>query len=219
MATSLTAAWVASALAHLLPAPAGFEGAARRDTITAATVAAVEATPQWRWSKRELAASLAVIVRFESNADAWVHHGVIVGRAGEVCLTQIHPVVRPFVERLGFEWSDLTGSDLASTTACLRVAAALLSSHRAYCESRRYFKNWDQAMFARYHRGNGCWGSPHQKKRALALRSVLAVASDHADLSAPLAQVLAPPRSSPPRVSAFIGGFVGQRHEQPALFF
>ena len=118
-------------------------------------------------------AALVVMVKKESNGDQRVHSGELRGRAGEVGLTQIHPVAERFVERMGYTLDGLTGHGIVETTAAMTVAARLLSGYRAKCWREHYRTNWAEAMFTAYHYGGRCWLSPHAKARARLLRSVM----------------------------------------------
>lgn len=117
-----------------------------------------------------LGPTLATIAIKESRLAESVHDGSRRGRAGEICLTQIHPVNtqwKPWAP--AFE--SLAGTDVEATERCFLAAAQSLTFALSYCHKRRYYRNWAKAMFSAYHYGGKCWLSPHAGERtALMLR-------------------------------------------------
>lgn len=132
----------------------------RAETIAHAISAAERAFPEHPM----LAAALLTAIEQESNFSEAVQLGDVRGKAGEICMTQIHPVNgfwRGYVAR----FEDLAGLSIEATTACFLTAAKTLNYGRARCIRQHYRRNWAQAMWTHYHHGATCWLSPHAHKR------------------------------------------------------
>lgn len=134
----------------------------RAETIAQAIAAAEREFPEHPM----LAATLLTALEQESNFSEAVQLGIVRGRAGEICMTQIHPV-NGFWRGYVAKFEDLAGLSLEATTACFLTAAKTLSYSRAQCLRQNYRRNWAQAMWTRYHYGSRCWLSPHAHKRTI----------------------------------------------------
>lgn len=161
---SFTAAIFMAALLRFQPAD-DHEELRRLATIAVAAETVVN-DPDTKWGapKDELWAAILTAVHQESTAQRNVHDGTLRGKAGEVCLMQIHPRNRLW-PRVAETLEHLVGTDLESTVRCLRAGALTLESSRGYCAKRNYKTNWRQAMWTQYHYGSKCWLSPHAQKR------------------------------------------------------
>lgn len=111
-----------------------------------------------------LPAAILTTIEQEGGFLEAVQSGEIRGKAGEVCLSQIHPK-NGFWRGYVAEFDDLAGLDLEATTACFSVAAHTLDYGRRRCLAQRYRTNWAPAMWTYYHLGGQCWLSPHAHKR------------------------------------------------------
>ena len=111
-----------------------------------------------------LTAAILTAVEREGGFREDVQAGERRGKAGEICLTQIHPV-NGFWKNYVVEFDDLAGLSLEATTACFKTAAHTLYYGRNRCLKQRYRTNWAQAMWTYYHYGNQCWLSPHAHLR------------------------------------------------------
>jgi len=119
---------------------------------------------RWPGSEAELAGAIATGVIRESGLWHDTHDGSRIGRAGEICLMQIHPT-NPAWKLFTSSRKNLAGTDLESTRLCLLTGAESLTRSARHCLGKRYFKNWRQAMWTMYHYGSRCWLSPHAYPR------------------------------------------------------
>jgi hypothetical protein len=111
-----------------------------------------------------LRGAILTAIEHESGFMESVHSGELRGKAGEICLVQIHPT-NGFWKQVATEFDELGGLDIESTTKCLTAGVLTLRHSRGYCRARRFYKNWAPAMWTKYHYGNRCWLSPHAYKR------------------------------------------------------
>jgi hypothetical protein len=123
--------------------------------------------------QRYLGAILATVALNESGLWPDTHEGTRRGKAGEICLTQIHPR-NPKWRRWAPSFESLAGTDIASTELCFLAAGETLIGALGFCLHRHYYTNWAAAMFTNYHYGDRCWLSPHAYPRA---RYMTAIAS------------------------------------------
>ena len=159
----------AAAILALLADRAPQQYAAEPDrfaVIAVATERAVKAAlPRWHRPEKLLLAALLTAALRESGFRKDIHSGELRGKAGEICLVQIHPR-NPVWRTVGAPSFDaLGGVDLQSTTYCLTAGALSLARAASYCGARHYRKNWAQAMWTLYHYGSKCWLSPHAYPR------------------------------------------------------
>jgi len=162
----VSAATILAALAILRPAQ--YHDNPERLALVANVVEQVagEYAPRWRWGRPMLEAAIATAIDQESGLLETVHDGTLRGKAGEVCLMQVHPQNHTW-QRLGIASFDaLGGTDYQSTLNCVRTGTASLVFAAHHCYDQNYHRNWARAMWTQYHFGNRCWISPHAKKRA-----------------------------------------------------
>lgn len=169
MAAPLSGAFTAAMFLALFASERPNEFAKAPERLATAALAAEQAQAQqqgkWRHGAPQLSAAIATVVLEESGLAADVHSGAKRGKAGEVCLVQIHPKNPQwrFVGAPSFE--SLAGTDLQATTWCLATGVHALVFAEGYCAARRYKRNWQKAMFTLYHLGGKCWVSPVANKR------------------------------------------------------
>jgi len=143
--------------------PGQFAEEPRRFAViaVAAQHAVSKVAPKWRRGEKVLLAALLTAATRESGFRQDIHSGELRGKAGEVCLVQIHPT-NPAWKKVGAPTFDaLGGVGLEATTYCLEAGALSLIQAANYCTARKYRRNWAQAMWTAYHYGGQCWLSPH----------------------------------------------------------
>lgn len=109
--------------------------------------------------------ALATAAIKESGLWRSVHTGERRGRAGEICLVQIHPVNIRWKRTTAPSFEALAGTGLEATRWCFQTAAMHLAEGVRYCRKRRYIRNLVPAMWTFYHVSK-CWLSPHAFERA-----------------------------------------------------
>lgn len=155
-------------------APAQFKNDPQR--IATIAVAAARAEKKLIGSfphPKMLGPALATTILSESGLKSGIHAGTVRGKAGEICLGQIHPTNKIW-ERWAPSFESLGGAGIVWTEFCLLSVADTLASSLRYCAKRRYFTNWAPAMFTMYHYGGKCWLSPHGFPRARRMARIAA---------------------------------------------
>ena len=127
--------------------------------------------PHWRRAPELLGGSIATAAIKESGLMEDTHSGERRGRAKEICLVQIHPTNRIW-KRWAPSFESLAGVDLLSTERCLLSGGQTLVLSLNYCHKRRFYTNWAQAMWTKYHYGNRCWLSPHAHGRTALMNKI-----------------------------------------------
>ena len=120
----------------------------------------------WPSSQDELSAAIVTGIINESWGREDIHSGALRGKAGEVCLMQIHPTNAFWAELTGGDFDALGGTDYESTRLCLTAGARTLRWGARRCLAQHYRTYWREAMWSAYHLGGACWASPHRFKRA-----------------------------------------------------
>lgn len=154
---------LAAFMALMKPAPAELPRIATIAVAAEDVTAEVMAEKRWPSSEDELSAAIAAGIIEESGLLRTVHSGTLRGKAGEICIMQLHPKNTFWKE---FEFESLGGTDYASTRRCLLSGAHTLQWGARRCLARHYKTYWRQAMWSAYHLGGACWASPHRFKRA-----------------------------------------------------
>jgi len=151
-------------------APASPEEMQRyQTTAAAAEIVHMELLPRWQRSARQLMAAMVTIVDFESDMLLKVHDGSIRGKAGEICLAQIHRA-NGLWKRHAAKFEDLAGVTLGHTVQCFRTMADTLVHSLNLALKHRYLTYWREATFSAYHVSKP-WKSPERWKRARAMRA------------------------------------------------
>lgn len=169
---SLNAAVLLAAFATLQPRV--YAANPERVALVAVAVEqqAIQSSSKWRWGTQQLAAAIATAILKESSIWESVHSGEQRGKAGEICLMQIHPKNRVW-ERIGIEsFESMGGVDPRSTRNCIAAGTATLVYAANRCYSKNYHRNWAPAMWTQYHYGSKCWLSPHAHGRARMMRQI-----------------------------------------------
>jgi hypothetical protein len=151
-------------LAHEMPGEYAKDPERFAVIAMAAKAAQDELLPSWHRDPRLLGAAIATGIRKESGGWESVHDGSLNGKAGEICLMQIHPTNTRW-KHWAPSFEALAGVDLQATTWCLLTGGKSLISAASYCMARNYRRNWAPAMWTMYHYGDRCWLSPEAKAR------------------------------------------------------
>lgn len=148
-------------------APKQFEENPERFAViaVAAHTAVETVNPRWKRGDKLLLAAILTAAQQESGFQEEIQSGKKRGKAGEICMMQIHPSNSAWKDAGAPSFSALGGIDLKSTTYCLTAGAISLTRSANYCTARNYRKNWIPAMWTSYHYGGRCWISPHAYTR------------------------------------------------------
>jgi hypothetical protein len=141
-------------------------------TAVAGERAVASVASKWHRSDTLLGAAIATAVINESGLAENIHTGDRRGGAGEICLVQIHPSNKLWRKVDAPSFEALAGAGEQATTWCLATAGVTLAFGDAYCQRRRYYTNWMQAMWTMYHFGSKCWLSPHARPRSRMMSNI-----------------------------------------------
>lgn len=168
---AFTAAMYMAIFASELPTEYNKDPARFATIALAAEQVVEEQLPTWRRNPNELGAAVVTAMVFESGGWRSVHEGTRLGPTGDICLMQIHPGNGTW-KRYAKAFSDLAGLGLEATKRCISTGARTLVTSLRHCHRKRYFKNWDKAMWSVYATGHNCWKSKQRFKRAAYARKI-----------------------------------------------
>jgi hypothetical protein len=150
---------------------------ARIERIARSNIRACELQPIGRFQFDECMALVSTLQKFESGLILEVHSGEKRGKAGEMCLGQLHRTVTkvPDKHRITPEELQATvGLSQDATNTCSLGIAKVFAHHSHRCTIDPHRSWLDVAvLFAEYHNPGQCLGSTAAGKRARAYQTMV----------------------------------------------